>query len=158
MRFFLAAVLTLFLLGVETAGAAGTQVIELNDGSTITGEVVSLANGVYTVKSNSLGTIQVEAAKVRAIRAQSSGRNSSSQNASSQQEVKALQDKMMNDKEIMALIQSLQNDPDFKKALEDPALLKAVNEGDIATLTANPAFMKLLNNATVRQIEQKATR
>jgi hypothetical protein len=151
-RLFKAALFAFFLLCAHAIGAAQMQVIELTDGSTITGEVVSLTNGMYTIKSDSLGTVRLEASKIRAIRSQPS----SGTGASSSQDVKVLQEKMMNDKEIMALILSLQNDPDFKKAIEDPALLKAVNEGDIATLTANPAFMKLLNNATVRQIEQKA--
>jgi len=34
--------------------------------------------------------------------------------------------------------------------------MKAVNEGDISALTANPQIMKLLNNATVKEIQQKA--
>ena len=33
----------------------------------------------------------------------------------------------MNDKEIMGMIQSLQNDPEFQKVLEDPEMMKAVN-------------------------------
>ncbi|MCG6536915.1 MAG: hypothetical protein L7F78_19965, partial [Syntrophales bacterium LBB04] len=104
----------------------------------------------YTTKSDSLGTVKLEASKIRAIRAKSSGTN-----AASFQEMKALQEKMLSDKEILALIQSLQNDPDFKKALEDPEIMKAVSEGDISALTANPQFMKLLNNATISEINQK---
>jgi hypothetical protein len=30
-----------------------------------------------------------------------------------------------------------------------------VNAGDIAALTANPKFMKLLNNSQVKEIEKK---
>ena len=56
----------------------------------------------------------------------------------------------------MGLIQSLQDNPDFKKILEDPKIMKAVNDGNISELTANPQFMKLLNNATVKEIQQKA--
>jgi hypothetical protein len=63
---------------------------------------------------------------------------------------------MMSDMEIVGLIQSLQNDSDFKKALEDPEVMKPVNEGDIPSLTSNPKFIKLLNNATVKDIQQKA--
>ena len=62
---------------------------------------------------------------------------------------------MTGDKEIMALIQSLQDSPEFKQILEDPEIMKAVNDGDIAALTANPRFMKLLDNATVQEIEKK---
>ena len=62
----------------------------------------------------------------------------------------------MSDQEIMALIQSLRNDREFKKMLEDPEVMKAVNAGDVAALMANPQFMKLLNNSSVREIERKS--
>lgn len=151
MRLIRASFCLFLLLFVQNAAAGEIQMIELTDGSAIAGEVLSLANGVYTIKSDSLGTIKLEQSKIRAIRAKSSGTN-----AASPQEMKALTEKMLSDKEIMVLIQSLQNDPDFKKALEDPAIMKAVSEGDISALTANTQFMKLLNNATVKEIEQKA--
>jgi hypothetical protein len=138
------------LLFVQNAAAGELQAIELTDGSTITGEVLSLANGVYTIKSDSLGTLKLEASKIRTIRTTSSGTKTAPP-----QEMKTLKEKMLSDKEIMDLILSLQSDPDFKKALEDPEILKAVSEGDISALTANSQFMKLLNNATVRKIEKK---
>lgn len=150
MRLIRASFFLFLLLFVQNATAGEIQVIELTDGSTITCEVLSLTNGVYTIKSDSLGTVKLAVSRIRAIRAKSSGIN-----AASSQEIKALQEKMLSDKEIMALIQSLQNDPDFKKALEDPDIMKAVNEGDISSLTANPRFMKLLNSATVKEIQQK---
>ncbi|HYA86455.1 MAG TPA: hypothetical protein VEI57_05245 [Nitrospirota bacterium] len=151
MRLLLLIIPLVFLLLVQNTFAGEVRVIELTDGSTITGEVLSLSNGVYTIKSESLGTIKLAESKIRAIRAKSSGTD-----AASPKDTSALQEKMVSDKEIMGLIQSLQNDPDFKKALEDPEIMKAVNDGDIAALTANPRFMKLLNNATVREIQQKA--
>jgi hypothetical protein len=61
----------------------------------------------------------------------------------------------MNDQEIMGMIQSLQGDPEFKKVLEDPEVMKAVNAGDVTALMANPQFLKLLNNATVQDIQKK---
>ena len=61
----------------------------------------------------------------------------------------------MSNEEIMDLIRSLQNDPDFQRALQDPAVMEAVGKGDIDTLMANPAFMKLLTNSTVGEIRKK---
>jgi hypothetical protein len=151
MRLIQVSLCLVLLIFAQNAAAGGTQVIELTDGSAITGEVLSLANGVYTIKSDSLGTVKLEASKIRAIRARSSGTN-----AVSPDEVKALTEKMVGDSDIMARILSLQNDPDFKKVLEDPAITKAVREGDISALTSNPQFMKLLNNATVKEIGEKA--
>ncbi len=125
--------------------------IELTDGGIITGEVLSLSNGVYIIKSESLGSIKLEGSKIRTIRSKSSVTN-----APSGPETGALQEKTLSVKEIMGLIQSLQNDPDFQKVLKDPNIMKAVNDGDISELTANTRFMKLLDNATVKEIQQKA--
>jgi hypothetical protein len=150
MRLIQIAFLVFFLLFIQNAAAGELQVIELRDGSTITGEVLSLANGVYIIKSGSLGTLKVDASKIRTIRT-----TSSDTKAASPQEMKTLTDKMLSDKEIMDLILSLQSDPDFKKALEDPEILQAISEGDISVLTTNSKFMKLLNNATVQKIDKK---
>lgn len=133
--------------------AGDMREIEMTDGSIITGEVLSLAGGIYTIRSGSLGTIKIEESKIRAIRSKPSSDNAA--NSQSAGEVSKLQDKMMNDKEVMSMIQSLQNDPDFKKILEDPGIMKAVQAGDVTTLMANPQFMKLLNNAAVQDIQRK---
>jgi hypothetical protein len=53
------------------------------------------------------------------------------------------------------LIQSLQNDPEFKQLLEDPEFMKAVKAGDLAAISADPRFVKLMNNPTVREIQKK---
>jgi hypothetical protein len=138
----------LLVLTVRSAFADGSREIELRDGSIITGDVVSLSNGIYTIKSESLGTVKIEESKVNVIRPKSSSQGTGG-------EARALQDKMMSDQEIMGMIQSLQNDPEFKKVLEDPDILKAVNAGDIPALMANPKFTKLLNNSTVQEIKKK---
>jgi hypothetical protein len=150
---------SLLALGLFLGSAQAGEVKEivLKDGSVLTGEVVSLNNGIYTVKSDILGTIKLEESKVRAIqeRSASPGPALSSHSSATGGEVKSLQEKMMSDKEVMSLIQSLQNDPEFKKLMEDPKIMQAVNAGDVATLSADPRFMKLLNNPTVHEIQKK---
>ncbi len=157
MRFIaLSWFLTVVLL-ISVAAAGEVREIELTDGSTIAGEVQSLNNGVYTIKSDSLGTIRIEESKIRAIRAKSSvpaGRAVSG-SSSTTSGVKNLQDKMTGDQEIMALIQSLQNDPDFQKILEDPEIMKAIQEGNVTALAADPRIRKLLDNPTVKEIENR---
>lgn len=148
-------ILSLFLAGMTAASAGAGEIreVELTDGSVITGEVLSLVNGVYTVKSATLGTMKIGESKIRAIRAKDHGAAGDPGNANVA--VKSLQDKMMNDGEIMDMIKSLQNDRDFQKILEDPEVMKAVNAGDIAALMANPGFMKLLDNKAVQDIQNK---
>jgi len=142
-------------LASMAAAAAGIKEIELNDGSVITGEVLSLAGGVYTIRTDSLGTLKIDDAKVRAIRQQGAPSSASTGQGG---DAKALQNKMMNDQEIMGMIQSLKDDPQFTKVLEDPEIMNAVNSGDMASLMANPKFIQLLQNPTVRDIQKKAAK
>ena len=154
----LAMISLVIVLGLLCGNAHAGEVreIELTDGSMVRGEVLSLSNGIYTVKSGSLGLLKLEESKVRTIRSKSPSMNAQpEQSSSSPGNRESLQQKMMSDKEIMGLIQSLQNDPEFQKMLEDPDVMKAVNTGDVSALAANPKFMKLLNNATVQKIEEK---
>jgi len=74
-------------------------------------------------------------------------------NAGSQ--IDGLKKQMMADQEVMALITTLQNDPEFQEVLADPVIMKAVSENDIQTLTNNPKFLKLLNKKTVKEIGEK---
>lgn len=160
-RSFLMLVFILSLVPAYSAVAGELREIVLSDGSTMIGEVLSLQNGLYTVRSAALGTITVPEARVRSIRAMpgpgaaAGGSTSSSTDSASPGQIGSLQNQMMGNQEIMGLIRSLQNDPDFQKALQDPAVMDAVQKGDIASLMANPAFMKLLNNSTVGEIRKK---
>lgn len=70
-------------------------------------------------------------------------------------QVQELQEKMLADPGIMALIMALQNDPEMQALLSDPKIVAAVQAGDIGVLLADSRFMKLLDNARVREIEQR---
>ena len=156
MRRCVVSIILLFMTLVAAAAvaAAETREIELTDGSVITGEVVSLSKGVYTVRSDTLGTLRIEGSKIRAIRMQGSAASQS--NAGGQ--VNSLEDKMLGDSEIMDTIHALQNDPDFQKVLQDPEIMKAVQTGDVAALMSNPQFMKLMNKQAIKDINKKLAR
>ncbi len=66
-----------------------------------------------------------------------------------------VREKMLMDEEILATIHSLQDDPAFRKVLQDAEITRAVREGDLETLLASPDFMKLLNNRAVQDIERR---
>jgi hypothetical protein len=152
-RIILCLVLIISCLPIASAGEI--QEIELRDGSTISGEVLSLSNGIYTIKSDILGMVKLEESKIRSVKTRSSSGSAGSASDGSGSEVRNLQDRMMSDQQIMGLIQSLQNNPDFKNILDDPEIMKAVSANDIAALMANPKFMKLLNDPTVQEIGKK---
>ena len=157
----LATICFLFILGLFcTSVSAGELVqIKLTDGSVISGEIVSFKEGVYTIKSNILGTIKINESKIQIIRSKShaedTGKLENTSNTSINTQVQALQKSIMNDQEIMNMILFLQNDPDFQEILKDPAIINAVSSGDINTLMSNPKFMKLLTNPKFQEIKKK---
>lgn len=150
------AALSVFLLAIDPSFAGEIKEIELNDGSVLTGEVMSMVNGTYTVRTESMGTVTVKDSAVRAIRPR--GAASSAPSPGHAGQVDSLQKQMMADQDIMSMIQSLKDDPSFQKAMEDPEIMQAVAAGDVATLMANPKFLKLMENSTVRNIQQKVAK
>ncbi len=156
-KIYSVSILLLVGLTLSIAHAAGLQVIELNDGSVLTGEVVSLSNGIYTIRTESLGTLKIEEYRVRAMRIKEASEKAASAQSPNNVsgDVKSLQNRMMSDREIMDMIRSLQNDPEFQKILEDPEVMKAVQSGDVSALVTNPKFMKLIDNSTVQEIKKK---
>jgi len=154
--FFLFSLLIFLSAGVY---AGEFSEIGLIDGSTIYGEILSFNDGIYTVKSTSLGTIKVDESDIREIRVQSGNtknrKYANPANSAISSEVQSLQTLMQNNQEIMAIVFSLQNDPDFQDIMSDPGILNAVNSGDIAALISNPKFMSLLNNHKIQEIQKK---
>ncbi len=69
--------------------------------------------------------------------------------------VEELKERMMNDEGIMTLIRAMQDDQEMQAILSDPAILRAIQGMDVGTLMNNPAFMKLLNNPRVQEIEKR---
>ncbi|HEX9023602.1 MAG TPA: DUF4124 domain-containing protein [Geobacteraceae bacterium] len=70
-------------------------------------------------------------------------------------QVEGLKERMMDDEGIMSLIRALKDDPQMRALLNDPAAMKAIQGGDIGSLMSNPAFLKLLDDRRVREIEER---
>jgi len=69
-------------------------------------------------------------------------------------EVEGLKEQMLGDAGIMKLIMALQSDPQMQALLNDPAVMNAIQSGDLGALLQNPAFLKLLDNPRVKEIEK----
>jgi hypothetical protein len=146
------------LLFFSVQAFAGDAVsVALKDGSVISGELLSLQNGVYTVSSDSLGTVSIDETKIRAIRYGSQGGGTDPIQSTGGQ-TQAIQQAMVSDEQIMSLILSMQNDPDVQKILSDPEIMNAVLSGDANTLKSNPKFIKLMNHPTIRKIQNKVVK
>ena len=154
MYFF---ILFVFLYG--TLCADGPTELELIDGSVLSGAIISFREGVYTVRSPSLGTIEINESQIRVIRVKPSesvtGKTVLPTNTSIEKELKTLEESITSDQQIMQMIISLQNDPDIQELLQDAGIMEAVSSGDISTLMSNPKFRKILENPDIQQIQRK---
>jgi len=137
-----------------TIHAGELKEIVLTDGSTIIGELVSLTNGIYTIKNATLGELKVEDARVEIIR-NISGRQEGNESTSVQQEILTVQQKIIADESIIQMILALQNDPNFQDVLQDESIMMAISSGDFNALMNNPKIVKLMNNSSVQEIKRK---
>jgi hypothetical protein len=151
----LCSIFLLFCMTLPLAVHAGElREIVLIDGSVIVGELVSLTNGVYTIKTATLGDLKVEDARIKTIR-NTSGGMAGPVKASGQQEIMAIQQDMIADGSIIQLILALQSDPDFQEALQDESIMMAINSGDLNALMTNPKIVKLMEKSSVQEIKRK---
>jgi hypothetical protein len=152
-------IILFFITFCGNAFAGELMDFELTDGTTIHGRLVSYANGVYTIKTKSLGIVKVGEEKVKTTRraggAVSGPLAAQSAGGGIGPDVQGMVTKMQGDEEIMYLINSLKDDPEMQAILNDPETMKAISAGDLSALMANPKIMELLNNQKVREIQKK---
>ena len=127
--------------------------IVLIDGSTIRGEVLSMQNGSYQIKTQSLGVLNLPRSQIKSISSGSDLPRAAADN--NQGALQSLQANMANDPGIMSKIMNLQNDPDMQAVLNDPEVMRAVQSFDLQTLANHPKIKKLMNNSEVRSIQHK---
>ncbi len=144
---------TALVLALALSSPALAERIVLQDGSTINGEVVSMNNGAYQVKTPSLGVINLPKSQVKSISAGSGGGAPTSISDAQSSALQSLQATMVQDQGIMSSILQLQNDPDMQAVLQDPEVMRAVQTMDLQTLSNHPKIKKLMSNSTVRRIQ-----
>jgi hypothetical protein len=132
--------------------AGPTQNVELTDGSRVRAEVISLDQGVYTLRSESLGEIRIPAARIRSISA--GDLTTTAATAPESAQIDQIRRSLAQDPNIMGDIQSLQNDPLVKDVLNDEVTMRAIQAGDLDTLMNDPKIKALLAHPTVREITQ----
>ena len=162
MKMLLNACLAAALLGLAF-GVLAAPTIELKDGSRIQGEIQSIENGVYTVHSQSIGTVHV--AQTNIVRIVYSGDVSntaaapaskpSARDDSLAPDIQQMQTRLAQDPAAMQSIMSLQSDPQIQAILSDPAIAKAIQEGDYMSLLGNAKIQALESNEHVKQLLQQ---
>jgi hypothetical protein len=146
------------LLGCASLALA-SPTIELNDGSRIQGEIQSLANGVYTVVSPSLGTVQVPQSNVARIvyggaapEAPVASAKAPARDDSLGRDIQQMSAQMAQDPATMQAIMNLQSDPQIQAILNDPTIAKAIQDGDYASLMSNAKIQALENNSQIKRL------
>ena len=143
-------------------GSGSAATVVLKDGAVIHGEIETLQDGVYTVETDSLGTVRVRKEDVRTIdhsrgpTMESSVGPSPSGSSPSPAELQALQSRLMQSPNLFSMIQALQSDPEVQAVLADPEVMSAMASGDYAKLMNHPKIIALTDNAKVREIVEEA--
>jgi hypothetical protein len=137
------------------------ETITLTDGTRLSGKVLSMNDGVYTIDSSSLGRVRVRSSQVASISAGNGAANTSTEtnkfSNAQEQTFKSLQSAISNDQGAMAEILKLQNDPLMQSILADKEIMNAVSRGDYGSLAENPKIQRLMDHQTVKSISRKYT-
>jgi len=153
MRIWPALGFILLLLGAGLSFAESdlTVNLSLKDGTQIKGKLLSLENGVFEVKTTSMGVVNVPESEVVAMQSNSSLDVSANKKLDSEK-LQSLQNSMMKDPVAMEKIMALQQNPEFMKVLQDPAVMKAIQSGDYDALSNNPVFKDLMENSAIKEL------
>ncbi len=136
---------------------AGESRIELRDGSVIGGEVIAVGDGVYRVRSASLGEIQVRESDVLAIRPGGSGTPAAAATDTGNQDsaFAAVQQQLLGNPQTMDAISRLQGDAEVTAALTDPEFMRLITAGDVEKLRTDPRFRRLMENPSIQAIVEQ---
>ncbi|MGA9332735.1 MAG: hypothetical protein WBV39_00470 [Rudaea sp.] len=161
MKMLFQACLAAGLLGLASAVLA-SPTIELKDGSRIEGAIQSIDNGVYTVLSPSIGTVHVAQSNIVRIvysgdasNAPGSSGESSAHDDTLSHDIREMQTRLAQDPTAVQTIMGLQSDPQVQAVLSDPAIMKAIREGDYASLLGNAKIQALENDEQIKQLVQQ---
>jgi len=152
----------LFLWIVSSASHAGVvSQIQLVDGSVIRAEIISFSNGVYTLRSEMLGTLSIAEDRVQSIRpnkSQTPGmlEKLESSDPSVGKKVQGLQQKLASDPKTMEMLLDLGNDPSMIGVLNDKDLMRAIQQGNLRTVIKNPKIQKLMKSKAVGDVIQRS--
>ena len=144
----------------STAITADQRRILLEDGTELVGEILSMRNGSYTIRTKTLGTLTVSDRQIRQMTSRSNPSSNAVTSGSSlgnpsQLGVQALQERMSSDRPMLQQIMALQNSPEMKAVLSDPEVMSAIERLDFDTLANHPKIIRLMNNQGVKSITSR---
>lgn len=128
--------------------AGPSSTIALRDGSSITGEIVGLRDGVYTIRSAALGTLTIEQSQVATV-------TNGSPAAPAANQLDAIQQQLTADPDTMRAIMELMEAPEVRATLDDPDVRTALEHGNLDALLSNPRVIGLAADPRFQSITGK---
>ena len=148
-------VVTIAIIVLSFNAFAEMEII-LKDGSRILGEVQSMQNGLYEIRTESMGTIQLGSGQIQSLTTVGvpvpGDSSSADTSVSSQSAVDSIKSSMVNSPGVIGMIMALQNDPQMKAVLADPEIMRAVQNLDLQTLSNNPKIKALMDNSKIKRV------
>ncbi|MFT7686872.1 MAG: hypothetical protein ACI9FB_002220 [Candidatus Azotimanducaceae bacterium] len=148
-------ILSILLCLLSEAAHAESKLIQLEDGTKIVGQLLTLANGSYLIETKSLGTIRVperQVSKITSINNSNSNPVQSAMSGLAGGQVRNIQQSLLGNADMMVKIMALQSSPEVKAILSDPAIMSAIQSFDLESLRENPKIQNLMNNKEVKSI------
>lgn len=137
---------------LSMSGALHADIIHLNDGSSINGEILSLKKGVYTIRSSTMGILKLRKTQVKAI---NNGEQQFIANQYSPNYFNHINKSVSASPDIQQSISGLNTDPIVQQILADPELMSAIQHRDMEKLQQNPLILKLMKNPQMQAITQQ---
>ena len=161
-----------FLSLASITSASELREITLDDGSSIVGEIISVENGRYTIKTKSLGTLTLGSRQVKSITQLGGSTGSpaaaataiadrkgasinSISSGSVASSVQQIQSSITSNTSLMSAIMQMQSNPEMQAVLSDPALMQAIQSFDIEVIQNHPKIIRLMQSQEVQQIQSK---
>lgn len=150
------------LITLVPAVTAEPRRILLQDGTEIVGEIVSMTNGSYTIRSRTLGTLTISDRQVRQISSVNEAPSDhasrpvdSGKTALQSSQVQAIQQQLTSDSAMIQQIMALQSSPEMQAVLSDPEVMAAVQRLDFEALASHPKIRRLMNTQGIQSITRQ---
>lgn len=159
------------LMVAQTSLATETRQIYLEDGSSIVGEIVSVENGSYVIKTKSLGTITLGSQQIESISRLGAATNTTSVSrdvsapalnstvvaprGGLESSVQQIQTSIFSSASLMSSIMQMQDNPEMQAVLNDPELMQAIQRFDIEAIQNNPKIIRLMKSRDMHEIQSK---
>ena len=143
---------------VSPVHAQSVKTITLKDGSVIKGNVLQLADGVYTLETGNLGKVTVPESDILSITTESAPvlpNTGDTAGASLKGQVQEMQTSLLSDPEVMTEIQNIMQDPEIRSVLSDPAFMQAIMSYDPNQIKQNEKTQYLLQNPKFQSLMEK---